>query len=1318
MKLRKLFAGLFAVTALICVNAAEPVSVTKDNPTVTENFDNISHETGASTIALPAGWAIDVNRDKTRTIRSWSDAVGEIVSENTKGAVVGPNLASNEKNGPYYFYETNNTNDYAVGGITTGTGTANGADCITLMAALTNDDEAPIDRLTISYGIEKYRNGNNAQGWEVSLWYSLDGSTWTAAGNDFKNIYTKDGSTGGVDIVPISRDKVENKTLMVDVAPGKTIYLGWMMSVAAGTEGSGAQVFGIDDVELTAGFADADAHYIYIENATKTNSLQIFAPAHNDYYGWGETSSVTKTVNGVTYNVWEAKGTEPYTVTFIAAMQMLGDQMVDPTKDNYFCATMDGVTVIDDPENYTGWVDPNRPPFVASGIFIRGEVSSWNADAAWEFSKESETTYVLYGKTLSGQFKVADASWSAACNYGSNGTNAMVDEPYALVSGTDTNISCGNNVFTCKRIVLTIDNGTATLLLEAEDDESGLTSVYLVGDFNNWDYMSTKGQLKLDDSDNLFKGRVSMTAGDDGLSHWILYLRQGKCGSYGAAENAKDPSLYGLLFKGMTGTTAAIPATYDITFNIVNGEYNLTKVESEPALMTLTPINTILVPENPETVKVLSLNNSLIHYNDQAKMFNDIAKSMGKDATWVKHTNLGKTLDYHWEEGEGLTPDGMPGAKMMVRSDAWSHIILQEQTALPRTSFDQFRACVEKWVNYIRENCPNPNAVIILPMNWHYAQDWSNFDTNNHILMTNYTRVAAELGVIVCPVAYAYQAKYETDGGAATEAEWFLPGDDRHPTIRGTYMAALMEYGLIFNEDPTTVSYWPDYTTEYDSKKIDATIAAEMREYAKNALGEYHNTVDHHAGKVQFTASVFDDFGISINDQRPTFAVDGGGSIDENGLFTSDGTRGTFNVTATCGDFTETTTVTVADANTEVIVYPSISINADAASVSENFNSIGLEAEAQLPQGWRIDRQTSGPRTVGTFATASETTMYAGGTSLPSNAKNGTWNFGADNSDDRALGGITTGVDNGSRAINVYAHLYNDGKKTFESLNISYDVEKYRKGANAAGFAVQMYYSLDGNNWTSAGDDFRTFFEADNATEGYAEVPGDTRSVEASLPVSLGGGMDLYLAWNISVATGTDAQAAMALALDNVEIEGVLPTIPVKKYYIYVDNQTTWDAIGLYAWGDSEMFGSWPGQAPFDEKVIEGVTYQVFGHDSDEGAYHFIFNNWNQGKQLADYDVVGGRDYYFQVDDSKVTLIEDPTGSVDAIVAGAPSLSVNGRTVTSNVDSIFNVYSLQGVNMASNEGRSISLDNLAGGLYIISATNARGTTVVKLEVRN
>ena len=303
--------------------------------------------------------------------------------------------------------------------------------------------------------------------------------------------------------------------------------------------------------------------------------------------------------------------------------------------------------------------------------------------------------------------------------------------------------------------------------------------------------------------------------------------------------------------------------------------------------------------------------------------------------------------------------------------------------------------------------------------------------------------------------------------------------------------------------------------------------------------------------------------------------------------------------------------------------------------------------------------------------------MYAGGVSLPSNAKNGTWNFGDNSGNDRALGGISTGVADGTRCVNVYTHLMNTGKKDLVNLAISYDVEKYRKGNNAAGFTVQMYYSIDGRNWTPAGSDFCTTFEPDAATEGYATVPGDTKAVSAVLDTKMEPGVDFYLAWNITVTSGTNAAGAMALAIDNFKISAELKPV----HYIYVIDETGFDKLGAYVWSNTlpALFGAWPGEGHVDEKVIGGETYKVFLLDAESGDYFLIFNNWNNGLQLPDYAITADRDYYFRVTSTTVTEVT-PT-------------AIHSITQQNEVNSPF-VYDLQGRKVGTTD------TSLPKGIYI------------------
>lgn len=200
---------------------------------------------------------------------------------------------------------------------------------------------------------------------------------------------------------------------------------------------------------------------------------------------------------------------------------------------------------------------------------------------------------------------------------------------------------------------------------------------------------------------------------------------------------------------------------------------------------------------------------------------------------------------------------------------------------------------------------------------------------------------------------------------------------------------------------------------------------------------------------------------------------------------------------------------------------------------TQNFDGIGTEATATLPTGWKADKQTS-VRKVGTYATGVSATERLG----DNISSNGIYNFGAGDAataTDRAVGGLSSS--NGSKSVNFYVKLTNNGTTPITSFTISYDVEKYRMGSRAEGFAIEMYYSANDETYTSAGTDFITSFAGDADNSGYESTPGVTESVTSkTLSQPLAVGESIYLAWNYSVASGTTTTNAQALGLDNVSI--------------------------------------------------------------------------------------------------------------------------------------------------------------------------------------
>lgn len=100
-------------------------------------------------------------------------------------------------------------------------------------------------------------------------------------------------------------------------------------------------------------------------------------------------------------------------------------------------------------------------------------------------------------------------------------------------------------------------------------------------------------------------------------------------------------------------------------------------------------------------------------------------------------------------------------------------------------------------------------------------------------------------------------------------------------------------------------------------------------------------------------------------------------------------------------------------------------------------------------------------------------------------------------------------------------------------------------------------------------------------------------------------------------------------------------------YAIYVINNTGWTDLALYAWGDAEAFGGWPGIGVTGRMEINGVMYQYFdtGADNEGLNLNLIFNNNGGGSQLPDVNVDLNKDYYFELTEDGAVEI-DPNASI------------------------------------------------------------------------
>ena len=116
---------------------------------------------------------------------------------------------------------------------------------------------------------------------------------------------------------------------------------------------------------------------------------------------------------------------------------------------------------------------------------------------------------------------------------------------------------------------------------------------------------------------------------------------------------------------------------------------------------------------------------------------------------------------------------------------------------------------------------------------------------------------------------------------------------------------------------------------------------------------------------------------------------------------------------------------------------------------------------------------------------------------------------------------------------------------------------------------------------------------------------------------------------------------------------------PSEKVYtgtdvmVYVLDETGWDAITLYQWGEvNDLGGGWPGLEP-TVQTFDNVEYKVFGYSKEVVGLNqnLIFNNAGEGTQLSDYTICfEDKDYAFKVTASGVEPIDVPASPCWSVI--------------------------------------------------------------------
>jgi hypothetical protein len=230
---------LLTVCALAFGGAAYAINLTT---TSSENFNGIGT---SATAALPTDWRVD----KNTSVRALGTYAAAVTATELRA---GNSMSSSAQNGIYNYAAGDPTTgtDRAVGWISSASATKSG----NLYAKYTNTTGQSLTGLTVSYDVEKYRQGSNSAGFSIQMYYSTDGSAWTPAGSNFLTSFAADANNNGYASAPGVTVSVSSQTLTFAsaIAAGNDFYLAWNYSVTSGTTTSNAQALGVDNVSVTA----------------------------------------------------------------------------------------------------------------------------------------------------------------------------------------------------------------------------------------------------------------------------------------------------------------------------------------------------------------------------------------------------------------------------------------------------------------------------------------------------------------------------------------------------------------------------------------------------------------------------------------------------------------------------------------------------------------------------------------------------------------------------------------------------------------------------------------------------------------------------------------------------------------------------------------------------------------------------------------------------------------------------------------------------------------------------------------------------------
>jgi hypothetical protein len=185
-------------------------------------------------------------------------------------------------------------------------------------------------------------------------------------------------------------------------------------------------------------------------------------------------------------------------------------------------------------------------------------------------------------------------------------------------------------------------------------------------------------------------------------------------------------------------------------------------------------------PEGEGGLRVLFIGNSLTYANDLPLIVQALAKAAGQKMYVEAITSGGFSLDDHWSSGE---------APSAIKGQRWDFVVLQHGPSTLPESRMELRSSAKKYDKIIRKAGGRPALYMV----WPSLDRFSYFDA----VREAYSLAASDVNGVFMPAGEAWRAAWRRDPDAP-----LYGGDDFHPSVAGSYTAALSIYGMLSGKSP------------------------------------------------------------------------------------------------------------------------------------------------------------------------------------------------------------------------------------------------------------------------------------------------------------------------------------------------------------------------------------------------------------------------------------------------------------------------------------------------------------------------------------